>query len=179
MILLVAVVAGMLVGLGWAANQKIKYEAPVLHHLWLIPAAFFLQKFAHPTDVFLPISQILFIGFAFLNRHSVGIKILMFGAVLNFLVMISNGGFMPISPETANRVVSSEVFLDFQSGTRFGVKDILLLPEQTHFEWLADRFLPPIWSPYQVAFSLGDMFIAAGAFWMLAKPQKIEKVISI
>lgn len=176
MILIVAVVAGVLAGLGRAAKQKIKYEAPALRHLWLIPLAFFLQTLARPTDIFLPISQFIFIVFAFLNLQSLGMKVLMIGAVLNFLVMVSNGGLMPISPETASRLVSQEFLLDIQPGSRFGVKDILLLPEQTHFEWLADRFLLPIWSSYQVAFSLGDIFIAAGMFWLLAKPEKIKKV---
>jgi hypothetical protein len=59
---------------------------------------------------------------------------------------------------------------DVQLESRFGAKDILLPPEDIHFEWLADRFLPPSWFRYQVAFSLGDVFIALGAFWLLANP---------
>jgi hypothetical protein len=84
--------------------------------------------------------------------------------------MTTNGGFMPISPQTASHLVSEDLLQDAQSGSRFGTKDILLRPEDTRFEWLTDRFLPPAWFPYQVAFSLGDVFIAFGAFWLLAKP---------
>ena len=55
-------------------------------------------------------------------------------------------------------------------GSRFGEKDILLLAQNIHFEFLADRFLLPAWFPYKIAFSLGDVLISMGAFWLLAKP---------
>ncbi len=99
----------------------------------------------------------------------------MIGTALNWLVIVANGGFMPISPETASRLISESGLADIQSGTRFGAKDILLLPQHTRLEWLADRFLPPAWLPYQVAFSLGDVFIAAGVFWLLARQKPIQQ----
>ena len=115
-------------------------------------------------------SQILLLGFAWLNRRTAGMAILICGVALNLAVMILNNGFMPISPQTASHLVSNNGFLDIQLGSRIGAKDILLRPQDTRFEWLADRFLTPAWFPYQAAFSLGDIFIAIGAFWMLAKP---------
>ena len=93
---------------------------------------------------------------------------LMFGLVLNMIVMLANSGFMPINPNTAERIVGSEKIVSYELGSRIGYKDILLSKNETRLEWLADRFLPPVGFPYQVAFSLGDVFIAFGAFWMLA-----------
>ena len=169
MVLLAGVILGLLVGWGWAARNRVPYEAPVLHHLWLVPAAFLLQLWEQSRDVPLIASQLLFLGFAFINRTHLGMKVLLIGAALNFTVMVANGGFMPISFETAGQLLPQENLLDVSAGTLFGAKDILLPPEATRFEGLADRFLPPAWFPYQVAFSLGDVFIAAGAFWLFAR----------
>lgn len=188
MILLLAVTAGFLAGLIWAYLQKAQYEVPVLHHLWLVFVAFLPQYIviylpAHgdvpnwASALSLIISQILLLSFALLNHNHLGMRILIIGAFLNFGVMAANGGFMPISPQTASRLVEENTVLNRPLGSRFGDKDILLSKQQTRLEWLADRFLPPVWLPYQVAFSLGDVFIAAGAFWLLAK-QENKKVIT-
>lgn len=175
MVLLAGIVLGLAVGLSWAASNRVRYEAPVLHHLWLVPLAILLQWLESTARFPIIASQVLLLAFAFLNRRHVGMHILMVGAVLNFLVMSANGGYMPISPQTASRLLPEENILDLPAGTLFDAKDILLPPEQTRFEWLSDRFLPPAWFPYQVAFSLGDVFIAAGAFWLLAKPNAFLK----
>lgn len=183
MVLLLAVAAGLLTGLIWAGRQKVKYEAPVLRHLWLVFAAFLPQVAVIYLPVrekipdwlsalFLIVSQLMLVGFALINFSHLGMKVLMLGTLLNFVVMAANGGFMPISPQTAGRLVPQDVLLDLLPASRFGAKDILLVPEQTRFEWLADRFLPPAWLPYQVAFSLGDIFIATGVFWLLARQQQ-------
>lgn len=168
MILLIGMALGLLAGWGWAIKNRVPYEAPVLSHLWLVPVAFLLQIWEQSRGAPLIASQLLFLGFAFINHIHFGMKFLLFGAALNFMVMAANGGFMPISYETAGVLFPEKNLLDFPAGTLFGAKDILLPPEATRFEWLADRFLPPAWFPYQVAFSLGDVFIAAGAFWLLA-----------
>lgn len=171
MVLLAGVALGLVVGLGRAAQNRVPYEAPVLRHLWLVPVAFLLQVWEQSAAFPILASQLIFLAFVFFNRQHRGMQILMIGAVLNFLVMSTNGGYMPISPQTASRLFPQENMWDVPAGTLFGVKDILLPPEQTRFEWLADRYLPPVWLPYQFAFSLGDVFIAAGAFWLLAHPK--------
>lgn len=186
MILLLAIVAGIVVGFGWARWCGRPYQPPDLRHLWLALIAF-LPQF---ITVYLPFTreqipdwmaaasvlttQLLLLGFAWLNRRLPGMVILIFGSVLNLAVMAANGGFMPISPQTASRLVPQEVLAEISMGSRFGTKDIILLPENTRFEWLADRFLSPTWSPYQVAFSLGDVLIAIGVFWLLTYQGKPE-----
>ena len=182
MILLLALAAGLLVGLVWARWRGNPYQAPELRHLWLVLVAFlpqFIVIYMPNTRSqladwliagFLLASQILLFGFAWLNRRIPGMPILICGVVLNLVVMVANHGFMPISPQTASHLVSKNSLLDIPLGSRIGPKDILLYTENTRFEWLADRFLTPAWFPYQAAFSLGDVFIATGAFWMLAKP---------
>jgi hypothetical protein len=185
MVLLGAVATGLLAGMGWAGSQKVRYEAPVLHHLWLIFVASLPQyvaihllrdgAFTRAAALCLMISQLLFLGFALLNRAHQGMQILMVGTLLNLMVMAGNGGFMPISPQTAARLVPQNILSNIPIGARFGAKDILLLPQHTRLEWLSDRFLPPAWLPYQVAFSLGDVFIAIGVFWLLARQKHIEQ----
>jgi hypothetical protein len=199
MILLLALAAGLVIGLGWARLRGQPYQPPELQYLWLVFVAF-LPQF---VIIYLPItrrlfpdwlaasfllaSQITLLVFVWLNRRILGMLILLCGASLNLFVMTANRGFMPISQQTASRLISEDILRDIESGSRFGVKDILLRPEDTRFEWLADRFLLPVWVPYQVAFSLGDVFIALGAFWLFAKPlssiqftkQLIERGISI
>jgi hypothetical protein len=181
-ILLLAIAAGLLVGLVWAAWHGQPYRPPDLQHLWLVFVAFIPQFIV----VFLPItrrlfsdwlvvgfllaSQIILLAFVWLNRRILGMPILLCGVVLNLVVMTANGGFMPISPQTASRLVSEDRLMNTQTGSRFSTKDVLLRPENTRFEWLADRFLLPTWFPYQAAFSLGDGFIALGIFYLLAKP---------
>lgn len=180
MILLFAVAAGFIFGLGWARWLGQPYQPPTLKHLWLVLVSFLPQFIAmyfpntreqisdEWASRILIVSLIGLLGFAWLNRNQVGMKILFIGAALNFTVIVANRGFMPISPQTASQLTSEEIVSDIPLGTRFGTKDILLLPEQTRFEVLADRFLTPAWLNYPVAFSLGDVFLAIGIFWLLA-----------
>ena len=176
MILLAALAAGLLTGLALARWRGVSYRAPDLKHLWLVFAAFLPQYIVfylsdnHQTvsALLLPLSQALLMMFVWLNRQLPGMMILLLGIALNFTVIAANRGFMPISPQTASHLVSQAVLENIQPGERFGTKDILLNPDDTRFEWLADRFLPPAWSAYQVAFSFGDVLIALGIFRLLA-----------
>jgi len=189
-ILLYAVAAGFVFGLGRARWLGQPYQPPPLKHLWLVFVSFLPQFLAiyFPStreqisdewaSAILIASLIGLLGFAWLNRSLLGMKILFLGAALNFTVIAANGGFMPISPQVASRLVSEEVLSEIPIGSRFGAKDILLLPADTRFEILADRFLTPTWLNYPVAFSLGDVFLAIGIFLLLAVQPKKERIIS-
>lgn len=189
MILLSAVALGLLIGVGRASLRGQTYKAPDLKFLWLVLIAFLPQAMIlyipslrkEISDawagIFLTTSQILLLGFAWLNKDKTGMKLLLLGAALNFTVMAANGGFMPINPQTASRLIPAEALGDIPIGSRFGIKDILLEPENTRFEWFSDRFLPPESFNYQVAFSLGDVFIALGVFLLLAY-QKMSDLTS-
>jgi hypothetical protein len=186
-ILWVGIGIGLATGLGWSRLRGHPYRPPTLNHIWLVFVGFlpqFLAVYLGSSRASFPdwmaasvivTSQLVLLIFAWLNRHLAGMLILMIGLVLNMVVMVANGGFMPINPNTAERLVGAEKISSFELGSRIGYKDILLSAKETRLEWLADRFLPPVGFPYQVAFSLGDIFIALGAFWMLAYQKAITK----
>lgn len=198
MILLVAILAGLAAGLLLARLQKRPWTVPPLHKPWLAIIAFIPQLLisylpvtrAQVSDelaaVGLIVSLVLLLGFCWFNRRLSGVWLLAVGLVLNLLVMALNGGFMPISPQVASRLVPPDTqaaLAALASGSRFGAKDVLLLPSQTHLVWLSDLLLLPRGFPYQVAFSFGDVIIAVGAFWLMftqgrvleAPPRKIAK----
>ena len=180
MILLLALGVGLVIGLGWAKLRGQSYQPPHLNYVWLAIVAFlpqFLVTYFERTRALIPdwlaalaivISQVLLFLFAWSNRRVPGMLVLIIGLVLNSSVMIANGGFMPINPQTVERIVGKEKIDSLDVGNRIGYKDILLPADETRLELLADRFLPPDGFPYQFAFSLGDIFIALGAFWILA-----------
>jgi hypothetical protein len=184
LILLAALAAGLLVGAVVARSQKRPWTLPQLRSLWLVVVAFLPQGLAfylpatraHIPDAIaaagLLISQTLLLVFCWLNRKVSGIWLLALGTGLNLIVIAANGGFMPISPQTAARLISADELAELQIGSRFGIKDILLVPGETHLAWLSDRFVSPGWLSRPVAFSLGDTGIAAGAFWLTAAQGK-------
>jgi hypothetical protein len=116
--------------------------------------------------------------FSLANFFSPGFWALGFGLMSNFIVITANGGWMPISVETLQRMVPNRTADYWSVGTRLGqTKDMIMSPSDTRLAWLSDRFTLPAGLPQNVAFSVGDVFLAIGAFlllWSLSRKEVKE-----
>ena len=116
----------------------------------------------------LVLSYALILAVVWKNRALPGIKIIGVGLVANFLVMLLNGGYMPITAEALGQVGHSQNIVGSGAGARvFGTKDIVLPHESTVAWWLSDIFVAPPPFPIPSVFSIGDVFIATGVFWLV------------
>lgn len=175
------IAAGWLCGLvrSWITGQP--YRVPELKKTWLVLAAvvpqllifqipFTTEWFSSTwTPAVLVASQLVLLVFIWFNRHLVGIKILGLGLVLNLLVILLNGGLMPISPETVQALYPQTPLSTWQTWFHPGrSKNILLPVGETRLAWLSDSILLPEWFPSTWALSPGDLLIVLGVFWLLA-----------
>jgi hypothetical protein len=179
-ILLAAIVVGLISGLIRAKFGNRPYQPYHLRHTWLVLIALIPQWLvfnlpltrATIPDVVasasLVLSQLILLVFAWANRKTAGFWLLGLGLLLNLAVVVSNGGFMPISPETVRWLAPDVSPNAWSIGERLGTgKDIVLLIEETNLYFLSDRLRTPNMLGYRVAFSVGDVLIALGAFWLL------------
>lgn len=175
MILLLAVACGLAAGMLRARLQQRPYriaqlEAIELVVLGVVPqlvafhipgtAARFPEALVPPL---LLISQLLLLAFVWLNRRRPGFWLLGSGVLCNLLVIALNGGWMPIAPQTVAQIALAPQ--QWQAGERFGLsKDRVMPAEEIRLAFLSDHLVLPWW---RVAFSPGDVLLAAGVFYLL------------
>ena len=180
MVLLVAVVVGLIGGYLRARLSGRQYRTVNIKLIGLVFLAYLPQFFAFylpATRSLLPnawvpyilvVSQALLLIFAWANRKLPGFWLLGLGLLSNFTVILLNGGLMPLQPQIAQQLTlpGSESLLKEGKRVGFG-KDILLKKEDTILWFLGDIFMLPSFLNYPLAFSIGDIFIGVGAFWLL------------
>jgi len=187
MILLIGVVLGLVAG--WVRAKTNKRKLQVVSFKWellvilgFLPQAalFYLpntsQYFSDKqAAILLVISQFVLIVFATMNFKKPGFSFLGLGLLLNFIVIVANGGYMPISPEMVSNLYP-DLSDAWQVGNRLGLgKDIVLNINETNFWWLSDRFLISKLLKRTIAYSIGDVLIFIGSFlflWSLGANEK-------
>ena len=180
MILLFPIVIG--VGIGWIRRGSLNRLADLpIRFAWvsvpvvLIQAAFvaFVPAGSSAAGWGRPLllagTCTVMLAFLFLNFRIPGTRLLFVGALLNVLVMLANGGYMPVTPEALVRS-GHEGEVIARDGSLFvrGSKDIVLEAEDTRLGFLSDVIgIPEEW-PFSATFSIGDVFIGFGAGALIA-----------
>jgi Family of unknown function (DUF5317) len=179
-ILGLAVVLGLVASVIRHRDRALSQIASLpIHSLWLAGLALVLQwplirapggpiqRVQIQQALFL-LSLLLLLIFIWQNRHLISIRIVGIGIICNLLVILANGGWMPINPQTLAQINSSPIPEQWPTQVHYGYsKDIILLQEQTRLWVLSDILVLP--SPFQrtTAFSLGDLIIALGIIMLL------------
>jgi len=180
MILLIAVFLGLTAGFARARINGSALQSVELRSTGLVFLAFLPQLFAFSlpltqsriSDNWIPYilvgSQIILLYFAWKNRKLPGFWLLGLGLLFNFLAIVLNGGMMPLPPENAAMLIPPGSGFQLEIGQRAGFgKDVILLKKDTNLWFLGDVFNLPRWLNYPLAYSLGDILISMGAFWLL------------
>lgn len=183
MILTSAVALGLVASLARHRGHVFRQIAAIpLRSTWSAPLALALQwpllqapgGPAQPVSVqqalFL-LSHLLLLFFIWRNRRLTSIQIAGLGVMCNLLVIVTNGGLMPITPETLVQINPGSTLAQWSPGAHYGYsKDIILLAEDVSLWALSDVLVLPPPFPYPTAFSLGDLLIAVGILVLLQGP---------
>ncbi len=165
----------MLGSLPWGKNARdLKPLTPLidLRFGWLFVLALLLQAAAiygigsdRSTDLLklmILASYVLLLLGVSVNLHRWGIRIIGLGRLMNFIVILANGGLMPVSPESLAQADLQDRITQVTLGDALPrSKDILLLREETRLWFLSDTI--PVSSPIiRSVFSPGDVVIGLG-----------------
>jgi len=179
-ILGLAVVLGLVASLIRHRGRAFSQIASLpLRSLWLAGLALVLQwplmqapggpvKRVQAQQALFLISLLLLLVFVWQNRRLTAIQMVGLGVICNLLVILANGGWMPINPQTLAQINPGSIPEQWPIQVHYGYsKDIILLQEQTRLWVLSDILVLP--SPFQrpTAFSLGDLLIALGIVMLL------------
>jgi len=122
-----------------------------------------LQQYTGISVMVIYVIGLLFIG---LNHKYPGFKTIFVGVFLNFLVMVVNGGIMPVSLEAS--AMLGQYYVDALQSSEVMYKHAALT-ESTRLPFLGD--IIPIVSPYprEMVVSIGDIVMSVGAIVFLYK----------
>jgi hypothetical protein len=150
----------------WLALLAVVLQVPLLRAPASPP-----QGLAWQQMLFL-VSHLLLLVFVWQNRRIVGVQLVGLGVICNLVVILANGGLMPITPETLARINPGTTLEQWTLGLHYGYsKDVILSQAQTRLWALGDVLVIPPLFPWPTAFSLGDLLLAGGVVVLLLNPR--------
>ncbi len=115
---------------------------------------------------------LLFIGISF-NIGRLSFKLILLGTLLNFIVIMLNGGQMPVS-ETA--MIKAGLADDLKALLQGDIVTHTIITKNTILHFLGDIIVLPKPYPRPKVLSLGDLFMAVGVFVFLQEIM-VKKVV--
>jgi hypothetical protein len=169
---LVALLAGAAIGAVRGGSLSRLLELTV-RHAWLIPLAFLVQvaMFVTPLERWLGdlvapalmASNAALLALVVVNVRLPGMMLFGIGLAANTLVMLLNGGYMPVSPAA---LVVAGLSERIEVLERLGHSDkSQLMTSETRLPFLGDVL--PV-APVNKVLSVGDLAIGAGITWLVA-----------
>ena len=174
-------IGAVLIGvfLGFLRGGRVRNLSSLnLRYLWLVGVALCLQLAIFPLFSERPIlpyattalhflSYGLILLFLFLNHHVLPLIIIGTGSFLNLLVIIANGGYMASSHIALERAGAQGLADRLSIDGVYG--NVVLMSEATRLNALGDVLYLPGTHPFAAAFSLGDLLLAVGLIWLIAR----------
>lgn len=175
MLLLYSIAAGLLIGrLAGGRVRNLEHIRFAWWQLALVGLAVQLLLFADPIQervgaegpAIYVLSTMAVLAALSRNLRLPGLSIIAAGAVLNLVVILTNGGYMPSSPEA---------WLELTGAAALPVShysNVVLIGPDTLLPFLGDIFVFPRPLPMATAFSAGDAIIALGAVVFLVSAMR-------
>ena len=126
--------------------------------------------------VILTSSQIALIFLFLLNHHVSGAKLFAIGIALNVLVMVANGGWMPVTPETSHFVHPDRLIVE---QTRPSNSKNIILPRSETNLWILSDMIRVTLPWRRTAISMGDLLLimAVAQFIFQTTAKKKDKLL--
>jgi hypothetical protein len=180
MIFLCAVALGILLGYAFGGRLS-RLLVLRLRALWLVLAALAIQLLIFPlftaepivphwTAVLHGVSYGLVFLWLILNLRVRPLLAIGAGALLNIVVVLANGGYMPASPGALAQAGFESVAESLARGDVYG--NLVGMSASTRLGFLGDWIPLPRWLPFATVMSVGDVLIMAGLVWLLVSGMK-------
>ena len=192
MILALAVVVGLIASLiRYRGGALDRIAAISLRWAWLAPLALALQwpllrapaglrEQIGVQQVLFWASHLLLLAFVGLNWRSNAIRIVGLGVLCNLIVILANGGLMPVTPETLVQINPGTSLGQWTAGAHYGYSKDIIVAKQNAVLWpLSDILVLPAPFPWPAAFSLGDLIIAIGIIILLQGSPTSLRVLTV
>lgn len=175
MLLLYAIAAGLLVGavaggrIASLADLRIRWLGLAVAGLAFQLALFsptVAERVGDAGPALYVASTVVVLAALLRNLDLPGLPVVALGAALNLLAILANGGYMPSDPG-AWQALSGVAAVPTDAYT-----NSLLMGPGTALPWLGDVFVLPRPIPLANVFSIGDLLIAVGIAWCVARSMR-------